>query len=42
MVIASQLRTVLSHPLEIYLGKARLTTPAQPLYSHLNQPLCLS
>jgi putative transposase len=30
-------------PLEVYLGKARLTpTPPQPLYVHLNQPLFLS
>jgi putative transposase len=29
-------------PLEVYLGKERLTTPAQPLYLHLNQPLLLS
>lgn len=29
-------------PLEVYLGKERLTTPPQPLYLHLNQPLFLS
>lgn len=29
-------------PLEVYLGKERLTTPAQPSYVHLNQPLFLS
>jgi putative transposase len=30
-------------PLEVYLGKERLiTTPPQPLYVHLNQPLFLS
>jgi putative transposase len=29
-------------PFEVYLGKARLITPAQPRYFPLNQPLCLS
>ncbi len=28
--------------LEVYLGKTRLTTPAQPFYLHLNQPVFLS
>jgi len=28
--------------LEVYLRKTRLTTPAQPFYLHLNQPVFLS